>query len=106
LPSRHVQPAAYAVTEIDWLDHRIKLDVIRDPVKSSPASDPLTIADLVEIVRQLGRSASRLPARFSAASPARVRSGIRVPAVGNEGRTVEELDAKWNGESRAETRLL
>jgi hypothetical protein len=22
LPSRHVQPAPYAVTEIDWLDHR------------------------------------------------------------------------------------
>ena len=42
------------MTEIDWLDHRIKLDVIRDQVKSSPASDPPTMADHVEIVRQLG----------------------------------------------------
>jgi hypothetical protein len=47
LPGKHVQLAPYAVTEIDWTDHRIRLNVTRDQVRSSPAWDPLAMADQV-----------------------------------------------------------
>jgi hypothetical protein len=53
-PGKHVQLAPYAVKEIDWFEHHIKVNVTRDQVKSSPAWDPLAMADQVG-ERQLHR---------------------------------------------------
>ncbi len=47
LPGKHVQLAPYAVTKIETADRSVKLNVTRDQVKSSPAWDPLTMADEV-----------------------------------------------------------
>ena len=44
-PGKHVQLAPYAVKEIDWSEDRINVNVTRDQVKSSPAWDPLAMAD-------------------------------------------------------------
>ena len=44
-PGKHVQLAPYAVNKIDWSEERIKVNVTRDQVKSSPAWDPLAMAD-------------------------------------------------------------
>ena len=46
-PGKHVQLAPFAVKDIDWSEHRINVDVTRDQVKSSPAWDPLALADQV-----------------------------------------------------------
>ena len=46
-PGKHVQLAPFAVMEIDWSEHRINVNVTRDQVKSSPAWDPLAMADQV-----------------------------------------------------------
>ena len=46
-PGKHVQLAPYAVKGIDWSKHRINVNVTRDQVKSSPAWDPLAMADQV-----------------------------------------------------------
>ena len=37
---QHVLISPYAVKEVDWLDHHIRLDVSRDKVKSSPSWNP------------------------------------------------------------------
>ncbi len=37
----------FAVKGIDWSEHRIDVDVTRDQVKSSPAWDPLAVADRI-----------------------------------------------------------
>ncbi len=37
---QHVLISPYAVREVDWSDHHIKLDVARDKVKSSPSWNP------------------------------------------------------------------
>ena len=44
-PGKHVQLAPYAVEGIDSSEHRINVNVTRDQVKSSPAWDPLALAD-------------------------------------------------------------
>ena len=44
-PGKHVQLAPYSVKEIDGSEERINVNVTRDQVKSSPAWDPLTMAD-------------------------------------------------------------
>ncbi len=44
-PGKHVQLAPYAVTKIDWSEERIHVNVTRDQVKSSPAWDPLALAE-------------------------------------------------------------
>ena len=46
-PGKHVQLAPFAVKDIDWSEHRINVNVTRDQVKSSPAWDPLALADQV-----------------------------------------------------------
>ena len=46
-PGKIIQLAPYAVTDIDWLDRQVKLNVTRDQVKSAPAWDPLAMADEV-----------------------------------------------------------
>jgi hypothetical protein len=46
-PGKHVQLAPYAVKEIDWSEERINVNVTRDQVKSSPAWDPLAMADQI-----------------------------------------------------------
>jgi hypothetical protein len=46
-PGKHVQLAPFAVKDIDWSKHRVNVDVTRDQVKSSPAWDPLALADQV-----------------------------------------------------------
>jgi hypothetical protein len=46
-PGKIVQLARYAVTDIDWLDRQVKLNVTRDQVKSAPAWDPLAMTDEV-----------------------------------------------------------
>ena len=46
-PGKHVQLAPFAVKDIDWSEHRINVNVTRDQVKSSPAWDPLAVADQV-----------------------------------------------------------
>ncbi len=42
-----VQLAPFAVKDIDWSEHHINVNVTRDQVKSSPAWDPLALADQV-----------------------------------------------------------
>ncbi len=44
-PGKQVQLAPYAVTRIDWSERHINVNVTRDQVKSSPAWDPLALAD-------------------------------------------------------------
>jgi hypothetical protein len=39
--------APYAVTDVDWHDRQVKLNVTRDQVKSAPAWDPLAMMDEV-----------------------------------------------------------
>jgi hypothetical protein len=46
-PGKIVQLARYAVTDIDWLDRQVKLNVTRDQVKSAPTWDPLAMTDEV-----------------------------------------------------------
>ena len=46
-PGEHIQLAPDAVKGIDWAEHRINVNVTRDQVKSSPAWDPLAMADQV-----------------------------------------------------------
>jgi PRC-barrel domain len=46
-PGKIVQLAPYAVTDIDWPDHQVKLNVTRDQVRSAPAWDPLAMTDEV-----------------------------------------------------------
>jgi hypothetical protein len=46
-PGKHVQLAPYAVKDIDWSNHHINVNVTRDQVKSSPAWDPLALADQI-----------------------------------------------------------
>jgi hypothetical protein len=46
-PGKVVQLAPYAVIDIDWLDREVKLNVMRDQVKSAPAWDPLAMTDAV-----------------------------------------------------------
>ena len=45
--AQHVRLAPYAVEGIDWFEHLINVNVMRDQVKSSPAWDPLALADEV-----------------------------------------------------------
>ena len=40
LPGKLVQLAPYAVTNIDWSDHRVSVNVTRDQVKSAPRLGP------------------------------------------------------------------
>ncbi len=44
-PGQHVLMSPYAVRDISWRDHEVRLDVSRDRVKASPAWDPLAIID-------------------------------------------------------------
>jgi hypothetical protein len=44
-PGKHVLLAPYAVQEIDWPQRHIRLNVIRDKVKSSPPWDPIAMID-------------------------------------------------------------
>ncbi len=46
-PGKHIQLVPYAVRGIDWSEGRINVNVTRDQVKSSPAWDPLAMADQV-----------------------------------------------------------
>ena len=46
-PGKRVQLAPFAVKDIAWSEHRINVNVTRDQVKSSPAWDPLALADHV-----------------------------------------------------------
>ncbi|MGA8584618.1 MAG: PRC-barrel domain containing protein, partial [Roseiarcus sp.] len=46
-PGKVVQLAPYAVTDVDWHDRQVKLNVTRDQVKSAPAWDPLAMMDEV-----------------------------------------------------------
>ena len=46
-PGKIVQLAPYAVTDVDWLDRQVKLNVTRDQVRSAPAWDPLAMTDEV-----------------------------------------------------------
>jgi hypothetical protein len=46
-PGKRVQLAPYAVKDIDLSEERINVNVTRDQVKSSPAWDPLAMADQV-----------------------------------------------------------
>ncbi len=54
LPGKHVQLAPYAVTDIDWPERRVNVNVTREQVRSAPAWDPLAMADQVA-ERQLHR---------------------------------------------------
>jgi sporulation protein YlmC with PRC-barrel domain len=44
-PGQHVLISPYAVQDISWPDHQIRLDVARDQVKASPPWDPLDKID-------------------------------------------------------------
>lgn len=46
-PGKVVRLAPYAVTDVDWHDRQVKLNVTRDQVKSAPAWDPLAMMDEV-----------------------------------------------------------
>lgn len=46
-PGKLVQLAPYAVTDLDWLERRISVNVTRDQVKSAPAWEPLAAGDQV-----------------------------------------------------------
>ena len=50
LPGKLVQLAPHAVTDIDWRDGRIDVNVTREQVDSAPAWDPLAMVD--EIAEQ------------------------------------------------------
>jgi hypothetical protein len=50
LPGKLVQLAAHAVTDIDWRERRVDVNVTRGEVKSAPEWDPAAIAD--EIAEQ------------------------------------------------------
>jgi hypothetical protein len=45
LPGKLVQLAPQAVTDIDWPQRRVSVNVTREQVKSAPAWDPLAMAD-------------------------------------------------------------
>ncbi len=45
LPGKLVQLAAHAVTDIDWGERRVVVNVTRERVQSAPAWDPLAMAD-------------------------------------------------------------
>lgn len=47
LPGKLVQLAPYAVTDIDWVERRVNVNVTREQVKSAPAWDPLAMTDKV-----------------------------------------------------------
>ena len=42
---QHVLISPYAVTDIDWSDSKVRLNVTREQIKSSPAWDPATIVN-------------------------------------------------------------
>jgi len=44
-PGQHVLMSPYAVQDISWPEHEVRLDVSRDQVKASPAWDPIAIID-------------------------------------------------------------
>jgi len=44
-PGKHVLVSPYAVREISWSDHQIRLDLARDKVKTSPPWTPSEIID-------------------------------------------------------------
>jgi hypothetical protein len=44
-PGKHVLMSPHAVKEINWFEHRVRLDVARDKVKASPPWDPLDLMD-------------------------------------------------------------
>jgi hypothetical protein len=47
LPGKLVQLAPYSVTNIDWRDRRVSVNVTRNQVKSAPAWDPVAMVDKV-----------------------------------------------------------
>jgi hypothetical protein len=46
-PGQHVLMSPYAIREINWPEHQIRLDATRDRVKASPPWDPLAIVDRI-----------------------------------------------------------
>jgi len=44
-PGRHVLLSPHAVTEIDWLDHELHLNLSREAVRTSPAWNPEDLID-------------------------------------------------------------
>ena len=44
-PGKHVLMSPYAVPEISWSKHQVRLDVSRELVKSSPPWSPLDLID-------------------------------------------------------------
>ena len=44
-PGKTVRLAPNAVTDVDWVDREVKLNVTREQVQSAPAWDPLAMAD-------------------------------------------------------------
>jgi hypothetical protein len=44
-PGKTVRLAPDAVTDVDWVDREVKLNVTREQVQSAPAWDPLAMAD-------------------------------------------------------------
>jgi hypothetical protein len=62
LPGKHVRIAPFAVTEIDWREREVKLNVTREKVQSAPSWDPAEMADQVsedEFHRHFGWPAYR-----------------------------------------------
>jgi hypothetical protein len=50
-PGKDVLLSPYAVQEIDWSERRIRLNVTRDQVKSSPPWDPTAMIDQISAQR-------------------------------------------------------
>lgn len=50
-PGKHVLMSPYAVEEINWFDHQVRLKVTRDQVKASPPWNPLDLMDQAELKR-------------------------------------------------------
>jgi hypothetical protein len=46
-PGKVVRLARFAVTDVDWVDREVKLNVTREQVKSAPAWDPLAMTNEV-----------------------------------------------------------
>jgi hypothetical protein len=46
-PGKHVLVSPYAVSEIDWADNEIHLEITREQVKTSPPWDPLDLIDQI-----------------------------------------------------------
>jgi hypothetical protein len=46
-PGKHVLLSPYAVTDIDWAERNIRLDITRTQVKASPPWDPIAMIDQV-----------------------------------------------------------